>query len=131
MSHWTTVQAEITDLSALEEALKSLGYKNIKKNATCRGYGSATRKADLVVVGAKGSYDIGFKVTGKKCEIIGDFSMMHINERNFKDDVHQQYSLALVKRGLRKKGLRQVTERVQKDGSIKLIVNLSGTRYGK
>jgi len=129
MSHWTTVQASIRDLDSLEDALKKMGYKNIKRNTTCRGYGGSTRNCDLVVVGARDRYDIGFKLNGDKTEIVGDFSMMGVNEKKFRDEVTQKYSYAKILKALKKKGYTGIRERVEKDGTIKLSVNLRGQRY--
>jgi hypothetical protein len=128
MSHWTTVQTNIGDLDALEEALKKLGYKNIAKKTKCRGYGGSTKECDLVIVQDNG-YDIGFKMNGGTCEIVGDFGMQRVNEREFKDQVYQKYSYCKILKSLKRKGFTGVRERVEKDGTIKLVVNLAGSRF--
>jgi len=127
MSHWVSVQAEIKDLDALEEALKKMGYSNIKRNCTARGYGTQNHKCDLVVV--QDRYDIGFKLNANgTCDISADFSMIHINEKKFRNEVMQNYSYCKIMKALRRKGLT-AKEKVEKDGTIKLTVDL-GRMYG-
>ena len=126
MSHWATVKAEITDMDALEDALKKMGYKNIKRNAEARGW-SDSKKCDLVVVG-KDRFDIGFQMRESGCNIVGDFSMMDVDEETFRDNVSQNYAYVMTMQGLQAKGLMAIQEHVEADGTIKLVVNL-GNRY--
>ncbi len=56
MSHFTTIQTQIKDLSALRAACAEMGVELIE-NAVARGYSSNTQKGDYVVR-LKGPYDI-------------------------------------------------------------------------
>jgi hypothetical protein len=56
MSHFTTIQTQIRDLDALNEACVEMGL-NLVQNANCRGYAGITRQAPNVIK-LKGPYDI-------------------------------------------------------------------------
>jgi hypothetical protein len=56
MSHFTTIQTQIRDLEALNDACVEMGFKFVA-NANCRGYAGITRKAPHVIQ-LKGPYDI-------------------------------------------------------------------------
>ncbi len=56
MSHFTTIQTQIRDLDALNDACVEMGFKFLP-NANCRGYAGITRKAPHVIQ-LKGPYDI-------------------------------------------------------------------------
>lgn len=63
MSHWTTMETQLTDLKALEGACLELGILLTRGPGEVRGYNRATTTADRVILCA-GPYDIG--VTVKK-----------------------------------------------------------------
>ena len=56
MSHFTTIQTQIRDVSALRAACQELGL-TVDTNTTARGYGSNKLKGELVIR-LKGPYDI-------------------------------------------------------------------------
>lgn len=56
MSHFVTVQSQIRDLEALNDACVEMGFKFLP-NAKCRGYAGITRQAAHVIQ-LKGPYDI-------------------------------------------------------------------------
>ncbi len=56
MSHFTTIETQIRDISALRAACTELGF-TVEAKASARGYSSNTIKGDLVIR-LKGPYDI-------------------------------------------------------------------------
>ena len=56
MSHFTTIQTQIRDITALRDACHELGVQLIE-NAVARGYGSNNQKGEYVIR-LKGPYDI-------------------------------------------------------------------------
>ena len=48
MSHFTTIQTQIRDLDALNDACVEMGFKFLP-NVNCRGYAGITRKAPHVI----------------------------------------------------------------------------------
>ena len=56
MSHFTTIQTQIRDLAALDDACAEMDLKLVQ-NANCRGYAGITRQAPHVIK-LKGPYDI-------------------------------------------------------------------------
>lgn len=68
MSHFTKVSSKLSSLTAIKQALISLGFAeadislNEKSKMTCRGYGSSKRKANLIVKNACRYGDLGFEL---------------------------------------------------------------------
>ena len=56
MSHFTTIQTQIKDVTALRDACRELGVELIE-NAVARGYGSNNQKGEYVIK-LRGPYDI-------------------------------------------------------------------------
>ena len=56
MSHFTTIETQIRDVSALRDACRELGVELIE-NAEARGYGSSKQHGDFVIR-LRGPYDI-------------------------------------------------------------------------
>jgi len=56
MSHFTSIETQIRDTSALREACRELGL-TLTENSVARGYGQNTHKGDLVIR-LKGPYDV-------------------------------------------------------------------------
>jgi len=61
MSHFTTIQTQIRDLDALNDACVELGLKLVP-DTTCRGYAGVVRQAPHVIQ-LKGPYDIAVEPT--------------------------------------------------------------------
>lgn len=60
MSHQTKIKTKLTDLGALKEAAKSLGFTEFREHSTWQGYGGRTSvKADLVMGHPEHSLEIG------------------------------------------------------------------------
>lgn len=64
MSHFTTIQTQIRDLDALNDACAEMNF-NFLKNANCRGYAGITRLAPNVIQ-LKGPYDIAVDPSPEK-----------------------------------------------------------------
>jgi SpoVK/Ycf46/Vps4 family AAA+-type ATPase len=64
MSHFTTIQTQIRDLDALQDACVELGFQ-LLSNAKCRGYAGVTRLAPSVIK-LKGPYDIAVDPSPEK-----------------------------------------------------------------
>jgi hypothetical protein len=122
MSHFTTIETQIRDAAALREACRELGVE-LKENAEARGYGSNTRKGDLVVK-LKGPYDIAAtKQTDSTYQLVTDWWGQHVER-----EVGQGYSKLLQLYGVhkaqqeaRRKGYT-TRRQALKDGSIKLTI---------
>jgi len=64
MSHFTTIQTQIRDLDALNDACAEMDLKFLT-NTNCRGYAGITRKAPHVIK-LKGPYDIAVDPSPEK-----------------------------------------------------------------
>ncbi|MCB1232967.1 MAG: DUF1257 domain-containing protein [Verrucomicrobiae bacterium] len=127
MSHFVTIQTQIRDVAALEDACAELGLQ-LLHNAEARGYANQTRRGELVIR-LKGPYDIA----ANRESDIGDESARytlttdwwggHVEKEvgpNY-GRLLQLYGVHKTMREANKKRLR-VTRRQEIDGSIRLTL---------
>jgi hypothetical protein len=124
MSHFTTIQTQIRDLSALSDACSELGV-SLVPDADCRGYAGITRKAPHVIR-LKGPYDIAVepsKVNDGTHGLTTDWWDGHVAREVGEGygRLLQSYGVHKTEREARLRGLR-TTRRVETDGSILLTL---------
>ncbi|MBK1835634.1 DUF1257 domain-containing protein [Roseibacillus ishigakijimensis] len=124
MSHFTTIQTQIRDLDALQDACAELDLE-LQPRADCRGYGGLVRKAPHVIK-LKGPYDIAVEPSEAKDGSYGlttDWWDGHVAKEVGPGygRLLQGYGVAKTLREARKRGLR-TTRRVEADGSILLTL---------
>ncbi|MEX2579787.1 MAG: DUF1257 domain-containing protein [Verrucomicrobiales bacterium] len=137
MSHFVTIQTQIRDVSALEDACAELGVE-LLRDAEARGYANQTRHGELVVR-LKGPYDIAANRESKTCESDNDGDNGTENpapytlttdwwDGHVEKEVGPRYGRLLQLYGVhktlreaRRKRLR-VTRRQETDGSIRLTL---------
>jgi len=123
MSHFTTIQTQIRDVAALEDACAELGVE-LLRNAEARGYATQTRHGDLVIQ-LRGPYDIAAirSETHDAYELTTDWWGGHVEKEVGPDygRLIQLYGVHKTIREAQKKRLR-VTRRQESDGSIKLTL---------
>lgn len=126
MSHFVTIQTQIRDVAALEDACAELGLE-LLRNAEARGYANQTRRGDLVIR-LKGPYDIAAnRDTGaadaEPYTLTTDWWGGHVEKEvgpNY-GRLLQLYGVHKTMREATKKRLR-VTRRQETDGSIRLTL---------
>lgn len=128
MSHFVTIQTQIRDVAALEDACAELGVELLRE-AEARGYANQTRRGDLVIR-LKGPYDIA----GNRESESGDESKSpytlttdwwggHVEKEvgpNY-GRLLQLYGVHKTMREARRKHLR-VIRKQETDGSIRLTL---------
>jgi hypothetical protein len=124
MSHFTTIQTQIRDLSALSDACSELGV-SLVPDADCRGYAGVTRKAPHVIR-LKGPYDIAVepsKANDGTHGLTTDWWDGHVAREVGVGygRLLQCYGVHKTEREARLRGLR-TTRRVETDGSILLTL---------
>ena len=124
MSHFTTIQTQIRDLSALSDACSELGV-SLVPDAACRGYAGTTRLAPHVVR-LKGPYDIAVepsKANDGTHGLTTDWWDGHVAREVGVGygRLLQSYGVHKTEREARLRGLR-TTRRVETDGSILLTL---------
>ena len=127
MSHFVTIQTQIHDVAALEDACAELGVE-LLHDSEARGYANQTRRGDLVIR-LKGPYDIaanrqeGESGASKQepYTLTTDWWNGHVEKEvgpNY-GRLLQLYGVHKTLREARRKRLR-VTRRQETDGSIRL-----------
>ena len=126
MSHFVTIQTQIRDIAALEDACAELGLE-LLRNAEARGYANQTRRGDLVIR-LKGPYDIAANRESEAADsepytLTTDWWGGHVEKEvgpNY-GRLLQLYGVHKTMREATKKRLR-VTRRQETDGSIRLTL---------
>ena len=124
MSHFTTIQTQIRDLEALNDACAEMDLKLVA-NANCRGYAGITRKAPHVIQ-LKGPYDIAVDPSPEKDGTYGlttDWWDGHaVKEVGIGyGRLLQSYGIHKTMREARTRGLR-VFRKQEQDGSVLLTL---------
>jgi len=124
MSHFTTIQTRIRDLSALSDACGELGVSLIP-DADCRGYAGITRRAPHVIR-LRGPYDIAVEPSEANDGNYGlttDWWDGHVAREVGEGygRLLQSYGVHKTEREARLRGLR-TTRKVEADGSILLTL---------
>ena len=124
MSHFTTIQPPVRDLTALSEACSERGV-SLVPDADCRGYAGVTRKAPHVIR-LKGPYDIAVepsKANDGTHGLTTDWWDGHVAREVGVGygRLLQSYGVHKTEREARLRGLR-TTRRVETDGSILLTL---------
>ena len=126
MSHFTTIQTQIRDLEALQDACGELGLIMLP-NAKCRGYAGVTRLAPHVIQ-LKGPYDIAVDPSPEKdgsYGLITDWWDGHVAKEVGigYGRLLQSYGIHTTMREARTRGLR-VLRKQEQDGSV--LLSLEG-----
>jgi hypothetical protein len=124
MSHFTTIQTQIRDLDALQDACVELGL-GFLQNAKCRGYAGVTRTAPHVIQ-LKGPYDIAVDHSPEKDGSYGlttDWWDGHVAKEVGigYGRLLQSYGIHKTMREARSRGLR-VHRKQEQDGSVLLTL---------
>lgn len=128
MSHFVTIQTQIRDVAALEDACAELGVE-LLHDAEARGYANQTRHGDLVIR-LHGPYDIAANREGIETntesapyKLTTDWWGGHVEKEvgpNY-GRLLQLYGVHKTMREASRKRLR-VTRRQETDGSIRLTL---------
>jgi hypothetical protein len=131
MSHFTTLQTQITDTDALVKALADLGFDRVEVNATAQhlyGYQGDHRPetAEVVIrrehIGRM-SNDIGFKrlADGSFEAIISEYDRKKYS-RQWLDRLTQRYAYHTALAKLAEQGFTLNTEEVLQGGEIHMVL---------
>ena len=123
MSHFVTIQTQIRDVAALEDACAELGVELLRE-AEARGYANQTRRGELVIR-LQGPYDIAAhrESEGAPYTLTTDWWNGHVEKEvgpNY-GRLLQLYGVHKTLREATRKRLR-VTRRQESDGSIRLTL---------
>ena len=122
MSHFTTIETQIRDISALRAACDELGLQ-VATRTTARGYGHNKHKGDLVIR-LNGPYDIAVNqqpdtAFGLTCDWWGGHVEKEVGKGYGK--LLQVYGVYKAQAEARRKGYT-TRRRTLKDGSIKITI---------
>ena len=124
MSHFATIQTQIRDLHALQDACVELGLRLVP-DTTCRGYAGVVRQAPHVIK-LRGAYDIAVEPSAEKDGSFGlttDWWDGHVAKEvgaGF-GRLLQSYGVHKTIREAALRGLR-TTRRTEADGTILLTL---------
>jgi len=119
MSHFTRVRTQLRNIDTVKQALEALGYT--VADGKIRGYQGQLENADLVV-NTGSTYDIGFRKEGEAIVMVADFWGLRMNRDQFLKQISQKYAYLTILDQAQTQGWQSVTEEVQADGSIRLVM---------
>ncbi|BBC22931.1 DUF1257 domain-containing protein [Pseudanabaena sp. ABRG5-3] len=120
MSHFTTIAIEIKNGDLLKQAIEALGYP-VKENTLVRGYLGNTTTAEYVIP-MPNAYDLGFRKTGDRYELIADMWGVVMNVEEFLAEVNQQYAAKTVLQSATQQGFAIEQQEVLEDGKIRIVI---------
>lgn len=124
MSHFTRVQTQLRDIEVVRKALKQLGYQ-VAGAGPVKGFGNQEVEAELVI-NTGSSNDIGFVQDGESVVMVADFWGLKIDRTRFLQEITQRYAYLTVVEQAEIQGWSTLTEEVQPDGSIRLVMQRWG-----
>jgi hypothetical protein len=122
MSHFTHIETQIKDITALKAACAELGLE-VLQNAEARGYGNNRIQGDYVIK-LRGPYDVALqKTTGGPYRLTADLWADHVEKELGKDfgTLKQLYGVHKASLEASKKGLT-IRRQDQQNGSIRLTL---------
>jgi len=123
MSHFTRIKTQMVEKEFLVRALHDLGYHYEEGSLEIRGYGGQRTRVEIKVATRSPGYDIGFRKTGKTYECVADWwGIRDINQQQFLQQVTQRYAYHATRAKLEEQGFALVSEEVQEDGRIHLVL---------
>lgn len=108
----------------LLQALKDLGYSYEEGEVDVRGFAAARAKAEIKVkIGGLLGREIGFRKAGESYEIVADWWGLGGPKREeFQQQVTQRYAYHAARAKLEAQGFNLITEEVEQDGRIRLVL---------
>ncbi len=125
MSHFSQIKTKIRHLDSLKLALNDLGADWKAGPCDVRGYQGQTQSAEVVIAQDNG-YDIGFRRNPETSdyELVADLQYWQqpLTVEGFLSQVTQRYAYNAVVAETSRQGFQLAEEQVQKDGSVRLVV---------
>jgi hypothetical protein len=122
MSHFSRIQTQFKETKYLLQALKDLGFSYEEGNQQVVGFGGQKTPVDIRVP-LKLSYDIGFRRSGGKYEIVADwFGVRGINQQDFTQKLMQRYAYHATRDKMQQQGFDMVEEKVEETGQIRIVL---------
>ena len=125
MSHFSTVKAELRDLTSLVDALGDMGHAPRQGELQVRGYRGQTVTAQLAVSQDNGS-DIGFRwnAASGSYELVTDLELWQqpVPVERFLAQLNQRYALRSILAATAEEGFQVAEQTNSQDGSIELVV---------
>ena len=119
MSHFSTIQTEITQKEYLLAALRQMGYET-EEDTVIRGYRGQETPVSVAARSGQG-YDIGFVARDGGYDLVADwFGVQGLKEQEFAARLRQQYAVASVTDQVSRQGF-QVVEQQDTDGKIRIL----------
>lgn len=123
MSHFTTIKTQIVDKEYLKLALTDLGYVYTEGNVQINGYQGNRTGVELKIPTSNKGYDIGFRKSGNVYEVVADWwGIRDVTQEQFLQPITQRYAYHAAKSKLEEQGFSLVTEEVQEEGKIHLVL---------
>jgi Protein of unknown function (DUF1257) len=123
MSHFTRIKTQFVEKKYLTRSLQDLNYAYQDGNVEIRGYGGNRTSVEIKIPTDNPGYDIGFRKSGEVYELVADwYGIRNIDRQKFIAQVTQRYVYLATKDKLEAEGFSLVTEEVERDGRLHLVL---------
>ncbi|MDQ7781340.1 MAG: DUF1257 domain-containing protein [Desulfomonilaceae bacterium] len=123
MSHFTTVKTQIVSKDHLKQALEDLEMAFEEGDLEIRGYQGIRTPVEIRVPTANPDYDLGFRKTGDRYELVADwYGIKDVTRHEFLGRVMQRYAYRVAMEQLAQQEFTVVEEKLQGDNTIHITV---------
>ncbi len=123
MSHFTRLRTKLVERRFLLAALDDLGLSYEEGDVSVRGLGGATTKAEIRVPTSDPRFDLGFVSEAGAYEVVADwFGVKDWTQEELVSSLTRRYAYHAARENLEREGFGLVTEEVQPDGRIHLVL---------
>jgi hypothetical protein len=119
MSHFSRIKTRMVERQHLLAALRDLGYTPEEGDVRVRGFFGQRAHAEIKV--PTKSQDIGFRHTAQGYEIVADWGLGGVKQKDFVQQLQQRYAYHAARAKLEEQGFSLVSEE-QEGGRIRLVL---------
>jgi hypothetical protein len=125
VSHFTRLRTKLVERRFLLAALDDLGLSHEEGDVAVRGLGGSTTQAQIRVPTSDPRFDIGFvaSANGGAYEVVADWwGVKDWTQDELVASLTRRYAYHAARESLEREGFGLVTEEVQADGRIHLVL---------
>jgi hypothetical protein len=130
MSHFTTVQTQLRDVTCLKQAIEDLGFEYVEaqneQGVQVRGYAKQLETAQICIK-VSGTYDVGVRITNKGVEFLADWwgveTTSGLTQEEFLNQLSQRYAYHKVVKEVTTRGFSVEEETDEETQTIQLTVS--------
>nr|YP_009296285.1 hypothetical protein Sebd_133 [Sebdenia flabellata]AOM65220.1 hypothetical protein Sebd_133 [Sebdenia flabellata] len=123
MSHFSRIKTSIKDFEILQKTLKDLNYKYTCGKNYLYDSNNNLQNVDLMIHNNQPNM-LGFSWDGQEYNLVTDLQLWNegMSIQRFMDKILQKYALNSILNVSVKEGFKEIKQKINKDGSIQLVI---------